>query len=168
MRYSPTCIPSQRSPRRSPPSAGQLPYNHQSCCWLAGGGCFSRPGVYESQPAESPEWNRGAYLVQGVGHCSACHGHQRVGRSRYDGSLGNMTITNWCCPRRPARCRPVWRTGRCGHHALLKTGGSAPLLTPRPRPWGPWQSGVRKAAGAPDTELQAMATYLKSLPVTPR
>jgi mono/diheme cytochrome c family protein len=31
------------------------------------------PGAYEPDPAQSPEWNRGAYLVQGPGHCGACH-----------------------------------------------------------------------------------------------
>jgi alcohol dehydrogenase (quinone), cytochrome c subunit len=30
-------------------------------------------GAYRPDPAQSPEWNRGAYLVQGPGHCGACH-----------------------------------------------------------------------------------------------
>lgn len=28
---------------------------------------------FEPQPAQSAEWNRGAYLVEGLGHCSMCH-----------------------------------------------------------------------------------------------
>ena len=31
------------------------------------------PGAYHPDPAQTPEWNRGAYLVQGPGHCGACH-----------------------------------------------------------------------------------------------
>jgi mono/diheme cytochrome c family protein len=31
------------------------------------------PGAYRADPAQSAEWNRGAYLVQGPGHCGACH-----------------------------------------------------------------------------------------------
>ena len=31
------------------------------------------PGAYRPDPAQSAEWNRGAYLVQGPGHCGACH-----------------------------------------------------------------------------------------------
>jgi mono/diheme cytochrome c family protein len=31
------------------------------------------PGAYQPDPAQSAEWNRGAYLVQGPGHCGACH-----------------------------------------------------------------------------------------------
>lgn len=31
------------------------------------------PGPYESDPDRSEQWNRGAYLVQAVGHCGECH-----------------------------------------------------------------------------------------------
>lgn len=30
-------------------------------------------GVYKQDPQQSPQWNRGAYLVQGLGHCGMCH-----------------------------------------------------------------------------------------------
>jgi cytochrome c5 len=30
-------------------------------------------GVFKLDPRQSPEWNRGAYLVQGLGHCGMCH-----------------------------------------------------------------------------------------------
>jgi mono/diheme cytochrome c family protein len=39
---------------------------------------FFRPGRFESDPARSPEWNRGAYLVEGLGHCGACHSPRNV------------------------------------------------------------------------------------------
>jgi alcohol dehydrogenase (quinone), cytochrome c subunit len=31
------------------------------------------PGRFAADPRQSAEWNRGAYLVEGLGHCSACH-----------------------------------------------------------------------------------------------
>jgi len=34
---------------------------------------FEKPGVYKTDPQKSAAWNRGAYLVQGLGHCSMCH-----------------------------------------------------------------------------------------------
>ncbi|MDQ6882403.1 MAG: cytochrome c, partial [Pseudomonadota bacterium] len=34
---------------------------------------FFTPGPYVSDPARSAQWNRGAYLVDGLAHCSACH-----------------------------------------------------------------------------------------------
>tara|TARA_R110000868_G_scaffold69261_1_gene204191 strand:+ start:66370 stop:67908 length:1539 start_codon:yes stop_codon:yes gene_type:complete len=33
----------------------------------------SRQGIYKDDPAHTKEWNRGAYLVQGLGHCGMCH-----------------------------------------------------------------------------------------------
>lgn len=30
-------------------------------------------GVFEPDPAQSETWNRGAYIVEGLGHCGACH-----------------------------------------------------------------------------------------------
>jgi mono/diheme cytochrome c family protein len=34
---------------------------------------FFDRGVYRPDPSRSPEWNRGAYLAEGLGHCGACH-----------------------------------------------------------------------------------------------
>ncbi len=34
---------------------------------------FPEHGTYRPDPAQSADWNRGAYLVQGLGHCAACH-----------------------------------------------------------------------------------------------
>jgi len=34
---------------------------------------FFEPGAFQAQPAKSAQWNRGAYLVQGPGHCNECH-----------------------------------------------------------------------------------------------
>src|SRR5690606_37147654 len=34
---------------------------------------YFRPGVQQDQPDQPAQWNRGRYLVQGLGHCAACH-----------------------------------------------------------------------------------------------
>jgi len=34
---------------------------------------YFHPGEFTPDPAKSPEWNRGAYLVEGLGHCGGCH-----------------------------------------------------------------------------------------------
>ncbi|MGY3038784.1 mono/diheme cytochrome c family protein [Rhodanobacter sp. TND4EL1] len=44
-------------------------------------GLYLDKGSYRSDPAKSPQWNRGAYLVEGVGHCSACHGDKNFAGS---------------------------------------------------------------------------------------
>jgi mono/diheme cytochrome c family protein len=34
---------------------------------------YFSPGPFQPDPAKPPEWNRGAYLVQALGHCGECH-----------------------------------------------------------------------------------------------
>ncbi|WP_426690032.1 c-type cytochrome [Rhodanobacter ginsengiterrae] len=41
-------------------------------------GLYLDKGSYQIDPLKSAQWNRGAYLVQGVGHCSACHGDKNL------------------------------------------------------------------------------------------
>lgn len=50
----------------------RLPYSTQWALrlWRA---LWFRPGVFENDPEQSDSWNRGAYLVEGLGHCGACH-----------------------------------------------------------------------------------------------
>jgi len=36
-------------------------------------GLYFNPGPYKPDPARTASWNRGAYLVEGAGHCGECH-----------------------------------------------------------------------------------------------
>jgi mono/diheme cytochrome c family protein len=38
---------------------------------------FFRPGRFEPDPARGADWNRGAYLAEGISHCGACHTPRR-------------------------------------------------------------------------------------------
>ena len=42
-------------------------------CSRAGSCCSSRTGTFQPDPDRSEIWNRGAYIVNGPGHCSECH-----------------------------------------------------------------------------------------------
>src|SRR6201996_7608667 len=50
----------------------RFPYNNRSLIigWRT---LFFREGEYQPDPSKSADWNRGAYLVQGLGHCGMCH-----------------------------------------------------------------------------------------------
>jgi mono/diheme cytochrome c family protein len=50
----------------------KFPFNQRALLagWKA---LFHNAAAYEPDPQQSPEWNRGAYLVEGAGHCGACH-----------------------------------------------------------------------------------------------
>ena len=63
-------LPAVRQPNRR--HELRFPYDGQIALavWRA---LFFRPEVFEAQPGKTAEWNRGAYLVRGLGHCSACH-----------------------------------------------------------------------------------------------
>lgn len=49
-----------------------FPFRLRASMVLWNGVNFTK-GEYQSDPGHSPEWNRGAYLVNGLGHCGACH-----------------------------------------------------------------------------------------------
>ncbi len=54
------------------PQGLRFPFDSQAALWIWRTLYFS-PGKFQAQPGRSADWNRGAYLVQGLGHCSACH-----------------------------------------------------------------------------------------------
>ncbi len=56
--------------RYAPPDNGSLLMRWPLAIWNR---MFFKPGRFAADPARSAEWNRGAYLVEGLGHCSACH-----------------------------------------------------------------------------------------------
>jgi len=56
-------------------NADQLPFPFNIRMAMIGWNMLFFPdhGDYKNDPSRSAEWNRGAYLVQGLGHCAACH-----------------------------------------------------------------------------------------------
>jgi mono/diheme cytochrome c family protein len=60
---------------------------------------FFRPGTYVPNPAHSAEWNRGAYLVQGPGHCGECHSpRDALGGTETSASLSGGQVQQWIAP----------------------------------------------------------------------
>jgi len=65
-------------------------------------GLYLKKGEYAADPNKSVSWNRGAYLVQGLGHCGGCHtprgvlGQEKAG-SEKDGRqyLAGAKLDNW-------------------------------------------------------------------------
>jgi len=61
-------------PVAEPPRENALNFPFDQRALLAGWkALFHDAATYEPDPVQSPEWNRGAYLVEGAGHCGACH-----------------------------------------------------------------------------------------------
>ncbi len=144
-----------------------FPYNHRVLLvgwrWL-----FFRPGVYESESGESPDWNRGAYLVQGVAHCSACHeARNALGATRSKAGPSGGLVLNWYAPSLTSPHEAGMQNwSEADIVTLLKTGQVASDAV-KVSTSGPMAEVVSESLQqAPDGELRAMATYLKSLPVT--
>src|ERR1700722_4490583 len=56
-------------------------------------------GEFKPDPQQSPAWNRGAYLVQGPGHCTACHTPKSfLGGDKTSDNLRGFNLQGWFAP----------------------------------------------------------------------
>lgn len=142
-----------------PPSELRFPYSVRPLLgiWNA---LYLKPGPETPDPARSALWNRGAYLVNGLGHCTACHSPRNALGAEQGGRqyLGGAFIDGWEAPPLTSLSHaPVpwtedelFRYLRHGHSA--QHGAAA----------GPMLPVVQELAGLPDEDLRAMAHYLAS------
>lgn len=60
---------------------------------------YFKPGEFHRDSSKSAEWNRGAYLVQGPGHCGACHTPKTwLGGDEQEDALRGYTLQGWVAP----------------------------------------------------------------------
>jgi mono/diheme cytochrome c family protein len=60
---------------------------------------YFTPGEFLEDPSKSREWNRGAYLVQGPGHCGACHTPKTfLGGDEQSDALRGYALQGWVAP----------------------------------------------------------------------
>ena len=79
-RSTPTCaaLPPARQPNTPPQPA--LPVRHAGRARGVARAVLPAGRASSPKPAQSAEWNRGAYLVNGLGHCNACHARRNAVR----------------------------------------------------------------------------------------
>ncbi|MGX7877453.1 c-type cytochrome [Mesorhizobium sp. ORM6] len=150
-------------PVRSTPRPNEFPWplNHRIA--MAGwNGLFFTPGEFKRDKNQSTEWNRGAYLVEGLAHCGACHTPKDVfgadkDSQRYQGS----EIQNWFAPNLTGEQRTGLGTwSEQDIVSFLKTGRNE-----RTTAYGPMAEVVKDSTSRmTDADLKAIASYLKSLP----
>jgi mono/diheme cytochrome c family protein len=146
--------------RANPPHELRFPYNRRGLMviWRA---LYFRPGVYRDDARQSPEWNRGAYLVEGLGHCSACHATRNVlgAATANDFSGGLLPAQSWYAPALSSdRETSLGKWPLEDLVAFLTTGVSR-----RAAAYGLMSPVIRHSLQhlAP-ADARAMATYLKS------
>jgi len=145
------------------PHALRFPFQSQAALavWRA---LYFSPGVYQPEASRNAEWNRGAYLVKGLGHCSACHtARNALGASSQalDLAGGLIPMQNWYAPSLTSPHEAGvggWDRERIVR--LLKNG-----VSPGASVTGPMAEVVlRSTQHLSREDLGAMAQFLKELP----
>jgi len=150
-------------PVRHEVNANQLPFPFRIRASMFGWNTlFFSPGEFQANPGKSEEWNRGAYLVEGPGHCGACHTPKNfLGGDKTSERLEGGVLVGWYSPNLTADERigvGTWsaddivgylKTGHNRHAAA--TGPMAEVI----------QNSTSKLF---DDDLKAIAVYLKDQP----
>jgi nicotinate dehydrogenase subunit B len=119
---------------------------------------YLAPGVVAALPGQSAEWTRGAYLVNGLGHCGACHtprnalGAEKGGQATFAGAMVDgweaQPLTSLSHAPVPWTEVELYNYLRFGHSA--QHGNAS----------GPMAPVVRQLGALPDADVHAMAVYL--------
>lgn len=123
---------------------------------------YFKPGLFEPDQSKSVAWNRGGYLVTGLGHCGACHTPKNFfGADRDAQALSGNEVAGWFAPRLDGAARTglkSWSEADIAEY--LQSGRNA-----RSHAGGPMADViVNSTSRMSDADVRAIALYLKSLP----
>jgi mono/diheme cytochrome c family protein len=123
---------------------------------------FFRPGIFEPDQNKSAEWNRGGYLVEGLAHCGVCHTPKNsFGADRRRHRYGGGRVEGWFAPRldnAPRSGLQSWNVDdlveylQSGRNGRSHAGGAMAEVV------------VHSTSVMSDTDVRAIAVYLKGLP----
>lgn len=149
-----------QSPVRTetPQNALAFPFNLRPL--LAGwNALFHAPKPFQADATKSEIWNRGAYLVEGLGHCSACHSPRNaLGAERQRAYLAGGFAEGWEAPALTSLSQAPIPWSEDELFAYLRTGESRLHGVAA----GPMAPVVKELAALPDQDVRAMAVYLAS------
>ncbi|WP_428349879.1 molybdopterin cofactor-binding domain-containing protein [Lichenifustis flavocetrariae] len=122
---------------------------------------FLRSGTLAPDPSRSEAWNRGRELVEGLGHCSACHSPRNALGAEQGGEahLAGAVVDGWEAPALTNLSKSPVPWTEAEFYSYLSTG-HAPLHGVAA---GPMTAVVAELRVVPDSDRRAMATYLASL-----
>jgi nicotinate dehydrogenase subunit B len=149
---------------KAPETKLKFPYSIRAMMagWNA---LFLKAEPFKYVETRGAQWNRGAYLVETLGHCSACHtdrnvlGAEKSGSARLSGGFAD----GWEAPALNAFAKgPVSWTADA-FYDYLRTGHSRDHGSAA----GPMAHVVEVMQPLPDNDIRAMATYLASLNEAP-
>ncbi len=115
-------------------------------------------GAYDNHPDRTDEWNRGAYLVEGLTHCGACHTPRNaLGAEKQSEQFAGAAIDRWTAPALTAENASAVYWSAAEFSEYLKSGATRNHGV-AVGPMGPVvHAGLREL---PDRDLDAIGTYL--------
>jgi mono/diheme cytochrome c family protein len=149
---------------KAPPPELRFPANHRAVMRLWDY-LFFQPGIFQPNQSKSAEWNRGGYLVRGLGHCGACHTPRNVlGAKRRGRPYSGGEVDGWFAPRLDAAARSGLKSWSVDDIVeYLKSGRNA-----RSHAGGPMaEVVVNSTSQMSEADLRAIAVYLKDIPAGP-
>jgi mono/diheme cytochrome c family protein len=121
---------------------------------------FFREGPYEPDAKHDEQWNRGAYLADGIGHCGACH----TPRNSFGAQIGNQHFgggeaEGWhaYAINSDSQSHEAWNADTL--HAFLRKGWQEQHGDAH----GPMAPVTQNLAGVPDADVEAIARYVASV-----
>jgi nicotinate dehydrogenase subunit B len=142
-----------------PPATLAFPFNLRPlmALWNA---LYLAPGPVAAVATQSAAWNRGSYLVNGLGHCGACHTERNALGAERDGPahLGGAMVDGWEAPALTALSHAPVPWSEAELYRYLRFGYSAQHGSAS----GPMAPVVRQLALLPEDDVRAMANYLAS------
>ncbi len=118
---------------------------------------FLREAPFRPDPARSAAWNRGAYIVQGLGHCGGCHTPRNMAGGEERGrALAGGVAEGWRAPPLDASNPAARRWTVDALETYLSTG----LSPDHSAAGGPMKAVVESLSQVPRAEVRAIATYI--------
>jgi nicotinate dehydrogenase subunit B len=143
----------------TPPAEMAFPFSVRPLM-AAWNSLFHDARTFVPEPGQSAEWNQGAYLVNGLGHCGACHtprnalGAERGGKAFLAGAM----VDGWEAPALTALTHAPVPWTQAELYQYLRQGHTEVHGVAA----GPMGAIVKELRHLPDADVQAMALYLSS------
>ena len=147
-----------RQPVHAPARENQLSFPFNQRFAVAGWKLlFLRHGTYQPDLGQSAEWNRGAYLVEGLAHCGACHTPRNaLGAERNSAQFSGGDVDDWHAYALNDRSHAPVPWDADALFAYLREGWHPDHGTAR----GPMAEVVSNLSSIPSSDVRAIAVYM--------
>jgi mono/diheme cytochrome c family protein len=154
-----------REPVHAPARGNQLSFPFNQRALIAGWKLlFLHQDTYQPDPAKIAEWNRGAYLVEGLAHCGACHTPRNgLGAERASATFAGGEVDHWQAYALNTQSPAPVPWDKEALYAYLRNGFHPDHGTAR----GPMAEVVSNLASVPSGEVHAIATYMADISGSP-